>query len=470
MKWANESVEQRHRQRRRESCHQRRESPRRLVGKPPRKTTPHEWRPPEPRENGKRIVYGRLRIWNGHRWDDAPDDGSKRGPHEWRPPERKEHFKRVVRGRPHTWNESRKSWVEDRCTKKKGEAPRLDNGLSRPRKRSRSSTPDRDNASRNFFSYAELERPSEETEVVKKRVRISDDTKTVDGGQPGQHEIRGNDSTTKSFESDDMRDSQNVPKMEMDTSSTMEIDSPSNLQIKVDNLEEENAMWKRRYERLRQEYEEQMKLKYDSEHASNSQLQDPQSEVTKAKADREKESILSGSLRKDMVELETDLAIQTNEEEDQQKCTTRLKHEKEELEGKIEDLESDNQVYATRLEAVKLELANEIENSRASDDRYQKSLQKILQGHRTELEEARALVSKQTTSVNNNEATMKWKAEFESKTKECVDIQNNFNTIAMQSVKQSNTIEEQRRTIHRLRLQLDAAMGNEKVPLKVEDC
>lgn len=437
MQLANESVEQRHRQRRKDNNYERQESTRRLRSKPKRKKILHlpQWRPPEPWERGKRRIYGR----------------------------------------PHTWNEQRNGWVDNSHIAKKQEVrTRLDGSLSSSRKRSRSSTTDREEASQNFFSGDEFSKNSGETQVKRfvkfsavHTEKIHGGNYGIDGRQRDRHEIRDNDETCTpmSSGSEDMLNSQNdkEKKIEMDT-------SLSNLQTTVDNLKEENAMWKQRYELLRKEYEEQMELKNQIEQASSNQLQDLESKVTEAKADREKESVLNDFLRKDMTKLESDLTKQTEKVNDQQKYITQLQQDKEKLEGQIEDLKSDNQVYAERLEASKLALIQQKESSRVSDDAHQKSLQETLERHRNELEKERALISTQKASVNISEARVKWKAELESKTKECMDLQNNFNTIAMQSVKQSNKIEEQRQTIHRLREQLDASMGNAKVPLKVEDC
>ena len=158
------------------------------------------------------------------------------------------------------------------------------------------------------------------------------------------------------------------------------------------------------------------------------------------------------------------MAAQTQVLNGEQKCFERLEHKNEELEGKIEDLESDNQVYSKRFETAILELSALKDDSKAKENAHRESLQETLEKHKIQLDRAR--LSTQTPSKSNYAEMIRMKEELESKSKENLNLQHNFNTMAMQNVKQSNAIEEQRQTIHRLRAQLDASKGN---PLKIED-
>ncbi len=422
MRLANECLEQRER---RGSYQQNQEFPIRPNHRVTKvKKTPHEWRPPEPEEHGRRIIHGNSHAWNKFRggWD-------RDIPHEWRHPARDENFKRIIHGRPHIWNKKKRRWMDDTAPRKVGKrrgslSSTIESRHNSSRKRPKGSSIGKELLDDEFAVHSRSIDTKKSVSFPYRHLEVVDDSRG------GIEEL---------------------------------IDKVSNLQSKLDNLDEENTMWRQRYELLRKEYEEQMNMKYEAQKSSNNSLHSLQSKNAELEADLKEVEMQKNILSENNAKLTADLAAQTLMVDGQQKCFERVQHKNEELEGEIEDLESDNQVYSKRLETVLLELST-LKNSEAKESPHRKSLQENLEEDKIHLDQAR--LSAQTPSENDHAETIRMKEELESKSKENMDLQHNFNTMAMQNVKQSNTIEEQRQTIHRLRAQLDASKGN---PLKIED-
>jgi len=164
---------------------------------------------------------------------------------------------------------------------------------------------------------------------------------------------------------------------------------------------------------------------------------------------------------------------------------SRLQTEKRDLSAKVKGLIKDKQIYAERLKASEFILSKNMKEARAKEEAHQKFRTETLQKHQKELEQARAASTNDTYtgSVTTTTTTTQWKEELQRKTEELehksreltdkskalTELQHNFNTIAMQSVRQSNTIEEQREEMRQLKAQIGGAEGGPLQPLKIED-
>lgn len=160
--------------------------------------------------------------------------------------------------------------------------------------------------------------------------------------------------------------------------------------------------------------------------------------------------------------LEPKLAEKSRLVETQSESLVKLEMEKTDLQKEIDVLTKENKEYKERLDRT----VKEAKSKKAEYETIQKLAK---ERHELELEQVRrTTVAKGITSVPSDAVTTRLKEELENKKKENIELQQNFNAIAMQNFKQSNTIEEQRAEIRRLQNQLRG--GNvESTPLKIED-
>mmetsp|Transcript_7382 Transcript_7382/g.21464 ORF Transcript_7382/g.21464 Transcript_7382/m.21464 type:complete len:1114 (+) Transcript_7382:189-3530(+) len=117
------------------------------------------------------------------------------------------------------------------------------------------------------------------------------------------------------------------------------------------------------------------------------------------------------------------------------------------------------------------------EQAREQSKAEQNLRDEMLRKHELELEEARSLsLSSSSAADVSSRATPKRRAiaiglqqQLDQKTKECVKLQENFNKIAMQNSKHSDTIEELREEIVELKIRFQRSSGGPRMPLKIED-
>jgi len=149
-----------------------------------------------------------------------------------------------------------------------------------------------------------------------------------------------------------------------------------------------------------------------------------------------------------------------------------LKKEKEQLEANAITLKNDNQVLQNQIGDVNVNLAKatkerkeleknmqDLTNDKQNYDKQLKDVKINLAKTVEELEEARASVSAAAVPASNEDAT-KLKGELKQQIEEKTELQRNFNTLAMQNVRNSNRIEEQQAEIQRLREQLSNGSGS----------
>jgi len=125
--------------------------------------------------------------------------------------------------------------------------------------------------------------------------------------------------------------------------------------------------------------------------------------------------------------------------------------------------------YAKSLKESNLKLKRSIDEGKAKDKLHEKRTKELIQNHGKELELARHVASSERTTPGCDAATMEtMKNELKRTRKNLVDLQQNFNTIAMQNVKHGNELEMQREEIQRLE-QLSKGYGSFAMPLKIEE-
>eukprot|EP00535_Pseudo-nitzschia_heimii_P008700 CAMPEP_0197179268 /NCGR_PEP_ID=MMETSP1423-20130617/4278_1 /TAXON_ID=476441 /ORGANISM="Pseudo-nitzschia heimii, Strain UNC1101" /LENGTH=727 /DNA_ID=CAMNT_0042629157 /DNA_START=104 /DNA_END=2287 /DNA_ORIENTATION=+ len=233
-------------------------------------------------------------------------------------------------------------------------------------------------------------------------------------------------------------------------------------------MEKRNDVIQRDYESVRLECEEKQK----NLTRQNTELQNTKNAIalkldqkdntlekcmTELKSLRAEKDLLVNTHSK----FEIDLAQKSNRIETQLERLGSLEMENANLKEQIDALTKDNQVHKKRLGDTILKFKELSKKAINEIDDYEMVQKTMEEKHKLESEQARkSVVARSTISTTSNveikmdAATTRLEEQLMSKTKEHNELQQNFNTIAMQNFRQSNTIEEQRVEIRRLQEQL----------------
>ena len=242
-------------------------------------------------------------------------------------------------------------------------------------------------------------------------------------------------------------------------------------------IEKRHDEFQRDHESMRIEYEE----KQNDLTNQNTELQSMKNAIA-LKLDRKNNALEKAmaeikSLRAEkdpLVEshsqLANDLKKQSNLIESQIENIIALEREKTNLKLQIDVLTKENQVYKERLDDTTIKLEVSLKKGATEKDKFERIQKWMEKKHKSELEQARRSTDARSDASATSDAasTTRLKEELESKNKEHNELQQNFNTIAMQNFKQSNTIEEQRAEIRRLKNQL-RRNTDDSIILKIED-
>lgn len=179
-------------------------------------------------------------------------------------------------------------------------------------------------------------------------------------------------------------------------------------------------------EKLRKQYEELRRAKNVELDQTNHYLKKTLAELKSLRAEKD-------TLVENHSKLTNELAKQSLMVETQVESQAALLVENSNLIGQIDVLTKDNKVCKEKLDEAVLQLEESLKTAGTNP------------------------------SITNDAATTRLDEELKRKTKDYNELQQNFNTIAMQNFKQTNTIEQQREELCRLKKKMRENSATEKL-------